>query len=283
MKFWIKRSGSTESTSGLSKIYSASTVLYPSEPYAPFQRHTLIPGFAQDRLSRATIAVVGLGAVSPVVRWGVRKGWAAWGRLRLFDPDVTSITNWPRQEQTREEATASSSPYKVHALAKRLLHESAGPIVVEAHAMTLKQAIAAGIDPRCDVAIILVDNDPGRMHAVITYLDLGVPAIFAGFSPDAQRGYVFVQEPAAASSAPCLACVFPFMVGSQMHYPCSGQTADLPLLLGGLILYAVDTVLGMERYRDWNYREIGLGTGLLDRSRMLPQRSGCPICKGKQR
>jgi molybdopterin/thiamine biosynthesis adenylyltransferase len=239
-------------------------------------RQRLIPGFDVTALWSATVTVMGLGASSIAVRWLVRKGL---GHLKAVDPDIVSLSNYPRQEFTPQEVASIPSPRKVFALGERLVREAPGPLVVEAYAHTVQEAVALGADLSCDVGVCLVDSDAARLFCARWFRAQHTPLLVAGFSPLADRGYVFVQAGEAGADAGCLCCLFPELAGSDRFYRCAAQTADLPLVMGGLLLYAVDSLV-MGRPRDWNYREVGLGSGVLDVATQVPSRPGCPLCGG---
>lgn len=248
----------------------------PHSPSEPYSRQLLIPHFDQRALASVTAVVVGLGAQSILTRWLARTGWS---HLKLVDPDTVAVSNWSRQDFPRAAYTADASPYKVHALAETLIADAAGPLTVEAHPFTLQDVVDAGIELSADVALVLIDSDPGRIFAARYFRQQRTPVVFAGFANRAADcGYVFVQD---RDDAACLACAFPAILANPTDHPCGPQSAELPLLLGGLILYAATTLVMPERPRDWNRRIVGLGTGTLDSAALLTPRAGCPLCSAR--
>jgi molybdopterin/thiamine biosynthesis adenylyltransferase len=100
---------------------------------------------------------------------------------------------------------------------------------------------------------------------------MDIPVVFTAVSGDGDHGYVFVQD----KKGPCIACLFPDMADDD-RYPCPGTPAiaDILQTLGGLVVYAVDTLL-MKRPRNWNYRRLSLCDGTTDGATVVPPRSGC--------
>jgi hypothetical protein len=90
------------------------------------------------------------------------------------------------------------------------------------------------------VAIVGVDNNPGRIAASRFYWKQGVPVIFTAVSREADHGYVFIQKPGEA----CFGCLSPQAVNDET-YPCSDRPAvkDILKVVAGIVVYAVDTLL----------------------------------------
>jgi len=233
-------------------------------------RQALVPGFEQERLSEATILLVGAGGLgSAIARTLVRKQV---GRLKILDPDVVEPSNLSRQHFYRKDIGRN----KAIALVENLLPECTGQTTLIGYAASLQQALEAGYDLSSMAAICGVDNNPARYLASRHFRSLGVPVIFLACSAEADHGYVFVQE----ASGPCLGCLFPDLAADN-RYPCPATpaVADILASLAGIALYATDTLL-MRRRRTWNYRTLHLADGALDASNRLPARPGCHICGG---
>ena len=125
-----------------------------------------------------------------------------------------------------------------------------------------------------DIIICGVDNDETRIFVSEYGLAKNIPVIFSAVSRDANQGYVFIQKPGAA----CFGCVFPEAINNEAT-PCPGAPAmkDILKVVGGLVLFAVDTVL-MDRPCNWNFRMTYLSGFLPDRKDLIPERADCPIC-----
>lgn len=264
----MRRSTSTACTCP-EPVRAVAAPLHPSIPLEPdvHHRQTQIPGFDQAALAAATVDVVGLGAGSEIARVLAKKGV---GRLRLYDPDPgVELSNLPRQFYSREQLYRP----KAAALPTNLAREATGGATVEGYALGFEAAVAAGCDVACDVAVVAVDANPTRAFCSRHFRERGIPALFTGFSADADRAYVFVQDPTGA----CWGCLFPDEAVDDTRFPCAAATLDLPAVVGGLIAYAVDSLL-MGRPRAWTYREVSLSGVTPDHAGRVARRADCPLC-----
>jgi hypothetical protein len=145
------------------------------------------------------------------------------------------------------------------------------------YAHSFEELLHVDAVPDVNVIIVGVDNDPTRLAVMEHCLANGVAAVFIAVSPDADNAYVFVFEPDRA----CLGCVLPDLVAHarDARTPCPGTPACLDVLLtvGGLGLYAVDTIL-MDRPRTWNFRRFFLSGEGQDVAWNVPRRPGCAVC-----
>jgi molybdopterin/thiamine biosynthesis adenylyltransferase len=231
-------------------------------------RQKKIPGFDQAVFSQSSVICIGAGGIiSQIAPTLVRKGI---GRITLLDDDIVEASNLNRQRFYEWDLGKN----KALALACNLQQECIAATEIRSYAFRLEEAIARGIDLSCNVAICGVDNNPARMVASRDFRAKGVPVIFTAVSRDGDHGYVFVQ----GGDGPCIACVFPDMANDD-RYPCPGTPAiaDILQVLGGLTVYATDTLL-MQRPRHWNYRRISLSDGALDGAFTMTVRQGCRVC-----
>jgi adenylyltransferase/sulfurtransferase len=207
------------------------------------------------------------GLVSHIAPALVRKGI---GALTILDDDEVEVSNLNRQRFYAKDVGKN----KALALAANLHGECIHDTRLTGYALRLDQAIAAGVDLYCNVAVCGVDNNPTRVLASRHFRDRAIPAIFTAVSADADHGYVFVQQRTGA----CYGCLFPD-VADDSKYPCPGTPAigDILQLIGAITAYAVDTAL-TGRGRDWNYRRISLHAAQLTTSRMQQPRAGCAVC-----
>ena len=61
--------------------------------------------------------------------------------------------------------------------------------------------------------------------------------------------------------------------------PCVvGSAIDILKVVGGLALYAVDSLL-MDRPRAWNYKEVSLDGDRVEHQMVLAQSADCPLCR----
>jgi molybdopterin/thiamine biosynthesis adenylyltransferase len=231
-------------------------------------RQRLIPGFDQETYSKASVVCIGAGGIiSHIAPTLCRKGI---GRIALLDRDIVEVTNLNRQRFY----TKDIGKNKAVALAENLQAECIAATEIRGYSLNLEDAIERRIRLDCDVAICGVDNNPARVAASRSFRAAGVPVIFAAVSCDGDHGYVFVQEAQGA----CIGCVFPDMTDDD-RYPCPGTPAiaDILQALGGMVVYAVDTVL-VGRCRRWNYRSVRLTNGAFDRNASIRTQMGCGLC-----
>lgn len=228
-----------------------------------------MPGFDQRALSRAHVTAVGAGGLNGEVGHGlVRKGI---GRLTIFDHDVVELSNLARQQFTAEDLDQN----KALALAHNLTRQATGRTLIEGHARSFQDALAAGVNVAGDIAIAGVDNNPTRIAVADHYLRQRTPVIFLAVDARAARGYVFVQT--SRPGDPCFLCLFPDAGEDRVVHGCAGASIEILKVVAGIALYAIDSLL-MSRPRPWNYKEIFLDEGG-DGSRVIGARWGCRLCR----
>ena len=233
-------------------------------------RQNRIAGFSTSLLASARILLIGAGGLGSAIATGLaRKGV---GALHLVDADVVEVSNLNRQHFFEADL------YQPKAL--RLAHNAArqgflGTKCIGHHVgfrPDTAEALSAGID----VAVVGVDNNLTRAVTSPFFRRRRVPVIFTAVNERADFGWVFVQEAEGA----CVACVFPRMAQADaLKQSCTPSPAALDILLvvGGITLYAIDTLL-MSRPRQWNYHAISLvgdGASCVDR---VPPKLTCPLC-----
>jgi molybdopterin/thiamine biosynthesis adenylyltransferase len=235
---------------------------------AAHSRHNLLPGFDQSALTRLRLTLIGAGAAgSEAGRVLIRKGV---GHVTCFDPDeAVELSNLPRQFYYPDQLYQA----KALALTENLARESTAEATIEGHVVRFEDAVALGQNLSCDVAVIAVDSDPTRAFCSRFFRERSVPCIFTACSENADRAYVFIQEPLGA----CWGCVFPAQATSNRTYPCAGATIEQPAIVAGMIAYAVDSLV-MPRRRYWNYREISLSGASDDVVTTATRRTDCPLC-----
>lgn len=234
-------------------------------------RQELIPGFNQATLTAATINVVGAGAGSELARVLAKKGI---GQLRVFDPDpALEPSNLPRQAFYREQLYQP----KALVLPSNLAREATSPAVIEGHFLSFEEAVASGREISCNAAVVIVDSNPTRAFCSRYFREQGTPCLFTAFTDNADRAYVFVQD----RIGPCWGCVFPDQARDNTRFPCAAAAIDLPMMVSGLLAYAIDSLL-MGRKRHWNYRELSLSGVTADITSRVASRLDCPLCRGRE-
>jgi len=231
-------------------------------------RQKRVPGFRQQTLAALTVVVVGAGALGGEIAEGlVRKGV---GTLKLLDFDTVDATNLNRQFFFIRDVHHA----KAYALARNLEPHGALGTRILAWNLAFENAQAAGVDLSCDVIVSAVDDAQTRIAIARFALEERIPAIYGGASQKADYANLFVQE----VDGPCFACAFAEEATGQ-RTPCPGSPAikDLFMQLGGLMLYAIDSLF-MERRRTWNLYGLCPSDGDLTTSGRVEKRPDCPIC-----
>ena len=243
-----------------------------------FDRQIQISGFDQEKLTSATIVLIGAGGLGGEIGEGlVRKGA---GKINIFDADVVEPSNLNRQFFFKENLYKN----KAISLAQNLAHFGFGKTTLCGYPYTLEEATALNINLTCSVAIIGVDNNPCRIHASSYFLKRKIPVIFTAVSEDGNSGYVFIQE--SKEGSPCFGCLNHSAVEEIqqgiLRYPCPNTPAikDILKTVGGPVLFAVDTLI-MSRKRTWNYRVIFLDGSIPSSTAFLERKEGCLICGDK--
>lgn len=237
-------------------------------------RQQKLTGFNQEALRTANILLIGAGGLGGEIGEAfVRKGV---GTLVLFDQDVVDLTNLNRQKFT----TNDLGKPKAHRLAYNLGQEGFLGSTIMGYALSFQDAVQYGVDMTDSVSVVVcaVDNNPCRIAVSQYYRERNIPVIFTAVSEDASHGYVFVQEPGKA----CFACQFSKAVNDET-YPCATPAVkDILKVVGGIVSYAVDTILGMERLRTWNYKHCYLDGSIPGNDWLVPRRLDCTLCGSGQ-
>jgi len=233
-------------------------------------RQRRVPKFSQEALSGLTVLLVGAGALGGEIAEGlVRKGV---GTLKILDFDTVGLSDLNRQFFFSRD---KHKP-KAWALARNLYPHGAMGTTIIAWNLAFENAQEMGIDLSCDVIVSAVDDAETRIAISRFSLDHKVPALFGGASITADFANLFIQ----AVNGPCFACAFPGETSGE-RTPCPGSPAikDLFKQLGGLALYAIDSLV-MERPRNWNLFNICPADASFSPGGMVGRRDECPICGG---
>jgi len=231
-------------------------------------RQERLKNYNQQALADATVLLIGCGGLGS--EYGealVRKGI---GRVLLFDHDVVELSNLNRQKFYK----ADLYKPKAHRLALNLSKEGFSGSVIEAYNLCFEDALTQGIPLSADIAIVGVDNNVCRVAAARYYREQHTPCIFTSVSKDAMHGYAFIQE--ASPDKACYGCLFTDAIADETYHPCSPAVTDILKVMGGMVSYAVDSIL-MGRLRTWNYKTVYLSTGD-DMTWKVDRRPDCKLC-----
>lgn len=236
-------------------------------------RQKKIPGFDQSIYSSSRFLSGGAGGLISELAEGVaRKGARS---IYLCDPDVVDITNLNRQRFFEEDIDEN----KAISLAKNLVKECTCGTELVGYPYSIQKMIEDEIVPDFDVGMAGFDNEPSRYDFSELLLEKKKPGIFMGVNETADAGYLFVQE----IGGPCYSCAFPPHKGSKrMECPGVAAVKDILKLLGGIGLYALDTLL-MNRERYWNLWVVSLSGRRPDAKMTIRKRSNCGLCSSKRR
>lgn len=160
-----------------------------------YNRHTLIPGWEQDRLSTATAIVVGVGAIGNEVARLL--AMAGVGRLVLCDPDTISESNLSRTVLFRPEDVARA---KVEVAAEALRQLVPG-IVIAARPLPLIRGV--GLAELRDASLVLgcLDSRAARLQLAGRCNLVGSPLIDGGTSPWGGEVRIYLDP-----EGPCYGC-----------------------------------------------------------------------------
>jgi molybdopterin/thiamine biosynthesis adenylyltransferase len=232
-------------------------------------RQERVKNHNQHALTKATGLLIGCGGLGS--EYGealIRKGI---GRLILFDSDVVELSNLNRQKFYQ----ADLYKPKAERLAFNLAKEGFCGSVIEGYSLCFEDALTQGIPLTADIAIVGVDNNVCRVAAARYFRESNTPVIFTAVSKDASHGFAFVQE--AAPDKACYGCLFTDALADETYHPCSPAVKDILKVVGGLVSYAVDSLL-MDRLRTWNYKHCYLDGTIPGKDWLVPRRVDCPLC-----
>lgn len=228
-------------------------------------RHGLLKGFNQSALEETSVNLIGAGGLGSETSIALaRKGV---GELNIYDSDRVDITNLARQHYFRKDLYKP----KAGCLAENLAQVATGRSVIRGVSLMIQEAVDKNKYFESNIVIVGVDNNETRFYCSKKFKDK--PVIFTAVSPEADSGYVFVQEPGGA----CFGCLF----GDQHERParkCTGSTIDINKVMGGIVSYTVDSLI-MQRQRDWNFKQVHFHGPFKDFSKKVPKDAECRFCE----
>ena len=234
-------------------------------------RQERITGFDQATFAQTAVLLVGAGSVGGEIGEGlVRKGV---GELHVCDEDSVDVSNLSRQKFREDDIRKN----KAIALTENLARDGTQGTQITGYPWHFQDAVAQGYEFQVDIAVVAPDNDEARL-AVAEYFLEEISIVFTGLDQMANGGYVFIQE----VDGPCLRCLRPDAGGGG---PCGATpaTIDPAKTIGGIALFAIDSVL-MERYReDWHCYEVFLSGVPQPTAQTVAVRKDCSLCNGGER
>lgn len=234
-------------------------------------RQERIRGWDQRKFGQSSILLVGAGGLGGQIAEGlVQKGA---GIIHIADFDIVTPTNLNRQPFCARDLWK----HKATCLCRNMAARGFLGTCLVPHPVSFQDL--GGSVPWPNLMICGVDNQlPATRLEVSRYCRKDkIPAIIMGATADADAGYVFVQEPGST----CWACLFgkDSVVGEQDRCPETPASVDILKVLGGIALYAADSIL-MRRPRDWNYWYVSLSKAGFGGASFVRPRLGCPVCGG---
>jgi molybdopterin/thiamine biosynthesis adenylyltransferase len=216
-----------------------------ADPYGRYARQMLLPGVGrdgQDRLSAATVAIVGMGGLgSPVAMYLAGAGI---GALRLIDGDVVDLTNLHRQPVHDETGIGLS---KVDTAADVLIAIN-GQVHVEAHREDIDERNAMRLLGGADLIVDATDRIPARYAINEAAVEMGIPMVHASVFRFEGRLTVFHPP-----DGPCYRCL----------HPVEPEPGTVPTCEAVGVLGPVPAVLGSMQATEVLKLLLGIGTPLV--------------------
>jgi len=233
-------------------------------------RQDRLPCFSSAALAQMHVLLIGAGGLGGAIADAlVRKGV---GQLSIADGDVAEPSNLNRQPYLVSDLFRP----KAIALAHHAAQHGCLGASVTGHYVNFVEDTAMRLAKGVTAAVCGVDNDRTRAVASRFLRTHRVPVVFLACSKEADYGWAFVQE----AHGPCVGCVFPQIAAAEAERkpcPAAPATIDILRVLGGIALYALDT-LEMARPRYWNFRSVHLAGGSPDCVTTVARRPGCRLC-----
>ena len=182
----------------------------------------------QERLSAATVAIVGCGALGSAISDQLAR--AGVGRLRLIDRDFVELHNLQRQSLFTEADVAERTP-KAIAAGNRLAAVNSD-IEIESIVDDLDSGNAEQLLAGADLIVDGTDNFETRYLLNDVAIALGIPWVYGGVI--GSYGMTMTIRP---GETPCLQCAFP-----EPPPPGSAPTCDT----AGVIAPAVHAIASIE-------------------------------------
>ncbi len=242
---------------------------FSPEEVERYARHLVlseIGGPGQQRLSRATVAVIGAGGVGgPAALYLAAAGV---GTLRIVDPDTVSLSNL--QRQILFDTTDVGRP-KVEVAGARLT--ALNPhVVIEAVAEPLTAANAAALLAGADVALDGTDDFAVRHAVNAACVVAGMPLVSGALGRWTGQVGVFTGRP-------CYRCLVPDLPPDTETCARVGVVGALAGVIGSMA--ALETIKLITGAGEPLIGRLLLYDGLSATSRtvQVTPDPGCPVCR----
>ena len=236
-------------------------------------RQEQILGWNQDACRSTRIVMVGGGGLGGEIGEGFAlKGM---GQVHIVDFDIVTPSNLNRQKFVKKSLYRNKAKELCRILSKRGFLGT----IFHSHSCTFQELNLEKID--AGIVVCGVDNQfPDTRLEICKYcFDRGIFGVFVAVGRDADKGYVFIQEPGKACWACCFRPEKEQVKQEDEDAQCPGVPAccDILKTVSGFALYAVDTLI-MNRPRDWNYKLFSLGESEFGGSSIVARREDCIVC-----
>ena len=231
-----------------------------------YDRQVTIPGWDQEKLRRAHVAVVGVGGLGSAVLYYLTA--AGVGRISLVDGDVVEESNLNRQVL---HFTSDVGRHKVVSALEKL--KSLNPEVTLEPLSSELTAENVAILGNPDVLVDALDDLKTRLIVNEYAVENRIPLVHA-----AVEGFQGLVTTIVPGSTPCLACIYP-EPKARATSPVVGVTAGLLGLMEAAEVLKLLLGLGEELsgrllmvdILSWEFRSIE-----------AKFRRGCPVCGGRK-
>ncbi|MCF2138750.1 MAG: HesA/MoeB/ThiF family protein [Candidatus Lokiarchaeota archaeon] len=168
-----------------------------------YDRQSRIPGWNQEKLSNASVAVIGAGALGNHVCLGLIG--LGIGTIKIFDFDTISTHNLNRQSLFCEKDIGKN---KAEVLAERLIERNSSLIIVGIDER-IEETTIDSVIRKVDLVIDCVDRI--RVRKILNYYCIrkNIPMIHGGLSWFGGQIGILTRK------TPCINCIFPKSVQDQ--------------------------------------------------------------------
>lgn len=228
----------------------------------------------QEKIARARVAVIGIGALGTVVANGLARSGV--GFLRLVDRDYVELSNLQRQILFTEEDAIAGLP-KAEAAARRLSAIDSG-IEIDARVSDFTSDAAEELIRDIDIVVDGTDNFETRYIINDACVKAGKAWIYGGAVMD--HGVSLTIVP---GEGPCLRCLLPEPPDGLSLPTCAsaGVLNAVTGIIGNIeVAEALKLIVGTAKPRD-TYLSLSLWSGDFSEAK-VERDPDCPCCRGRR-